>query len=254
MAYAPANAAATIATSSRTRSAVKTWWCRLNIARGSTGKGPLAQAPGHPPLWNPYLFCGCPLIADPQMQVCYPPALVFRVWPYAAALGGFLALHVALAVGGGWSFLRVQRIGRAGAALGAAAYGLSGQMFISSATPVCLTAMAWLPWVGWAAVRAARQPGGGTVLALAMILAWLGLAGHPQFIMYAAALMVFLWMTEGRSRAAAVWMAGAALLAFGVDAVQALPTLAYIPLTGRSIPLGEAAAAVDALRWDHLRS
>src|SRR5712672_2604005 len=48
MAYAPANAAATIATSSRMRSAVKTWWCLLNIGRGSTGKGLEAQANGHP--------------------------------------------------------------------------------------------------------------------------------------------------------------------------------------------------------------
>src|SRR5205823_14031092 len=54
IAYAPANAAATIATSSNTRRAVNTWWCRLNIARGSTGKGPLAQAPGHSWFRRPY--------------------------------------------------------------------------------------------------------------------------------------------------------------------------------------------------------
>src|SRR4051812_36569476 len=43
-----AKAAATTSTSSRTRSAVKIWWCRLNIWRsGSTGKGPRAQADAH---------------------------------------------------------------------------------------------------------------------------------------------------------------------------------------------------------------
>src|SRR5439155_8064951 len=50
----------------------------------------LREAPSRLPVWNPYLFCGCPLLADPQMQSCYPPAAVFRFWGYPTALGWFL--------------------------------------------------------------------------------------------------------------------------------------------------------------------
>src|SRR5439155_23754808 len=48
------------------------------------------------PLWNPYSASGEPWLANPQPGVCYPPAWIFLMVPFATAYTLFLLLHVVL--------------------------------------------------------------------------------------------------------------------------------------------------------------
>ena len=132
---------------------------------------------GHPPLWNPDILAGVPLLADGQSAACYPPVLLELILPDATAQDLRVWLHLALA-GAGAAMLAWL--------LGASAVGglVAGTVAMLSAFPVCRLlhphawVYAWTPWLAWAVVRVARGRGGPVAVALpwaAMLL-----AGHPQ--------------------------------------------------------------------------
>jgi hypothetical protein len=40
---------------------------------------------GHLPLWNPYIFCGYPLLATLQIGFFYPLSLIYYLLPFSLA-------------------------------------------------------------------------------------------------------------------------------------------------------------------------
>ena len=44
---------------------------------------------GHFPLWNPYIFCGFPLLATLQVGCFYPLSLIFYLLPFKLAFNYF---------------------------------------------------------------------------------------------------------------------------------------------------------------------
>src|ERR1041385_6513228 len=84
----------------------------------------LAVAPRDPPLWNPQIFCGSPLLADPQSGLLYPPYLVFRFFPFGLAQWAFILVHLSLAAAGMFAWLREEGIGRGPSLLGSLALGM----------------------------------------------------------------------------------------------------------------------------------
>ena len=138
---------------------------------------------GRLPLWNPYLFMGAPLLANSQAAVLYP-----LHWPLAwlstpKQVAWSIALHVWLAGGGTYLFVRLAlRFRRLSAFLGAAIFALGGFLGAQVEHLNQLNASAWLPWVliclegafaqgrrRWLAIL-----GGGAIVGLAL------LAGHTQ--------------------------------------------------------------------------
>ena len=57
------------------------------------------------PLWNPYMLCGTPFLANLLSAVLYPPNLLFLLFPVGKAFGYAAWLHLALV---GWGmFLKL---------------------------------------------------------------------------------------------------------------------------------------------------
>ncbi len=116
---------------------------------------------GQLPFWNPYLFLGAPLLANPQTAALYP-----LHWPLFAAGGMGLpvtqqlywsaALHTWLLGLGGYALLRRWRYAVAPALLTGVV--LAGSGFIGGLLGHInqLNAVTWLPWaaLSLAAVRA----------------------------------------------------------------------------------------------------
>jgi hypothetical protein len=48
------------------------------------------------PLWNPYILCGVPSLAEPQNTVFYPPHLIFLLLPINIAYNYSIVLHLIL--------------------------------------------------------------------------------------------------------------------------------------------------------------
>lgn len=212
----------------------------------------LAAAPSRIPAWDPFLFCGSPLLADPGRQVCYPPALLYRLLPFPMAFGWFLGIHVLLALAGVAVLLRERGVGSRAAVIGAIGFGLGVHAALIEASPPVLCAYAWLPWIAVYASRIARGDHRSGGLGLAVSGGWLILAGAPAAIAFALVLAGVILATEAGTQrveaaaAAAFAWAGAGLVA----AAMLAPWLGYLPDAAAA---GTLTPGRDALApWDLL--
>src|SRR3989339_1545006 len=48
---------------------------------------------GQLPLWNPYIFCGYPLLATLQIGFFYPLTLIYYLLPFGLAFNYYILLH-----------------------------------------------------------------------------------------------------------------------------------------------------------------
>src|SRR6185436_7613848 len=80
---------------------------------------------GRFPLWNPYIFAGTPLSANPQAALYYPGSTLHYFFPLAWAFTLDAFLHLAFAWLGAYLLLRRWRLERAGAWTLAVCYAAS---------------------------------------------------------------------------------------------------------------------------------
>ncbi|HUP61421.1 MAG TPA: YfhO family protein [Thermoanaerobaculia bacterium] len=174
---------------------------------------------GNLPLWNPWNASGEEWLANPQTGVFYPPAWLFVVLPFATAYMLFLLFHLIL-LGWGSYLLFVRRVSPGAAMTGAAALMFSGPVLSLLDIGTILCTFAWIPLALWCARESAPVAGG---LALALSF----LAGEP---LYAGAAALMYIAASRRVRDAAI----AALVAFGVSAIQLLPFLELLAGSDRA--------------------
>lgn len=209
----------------------------------------LRAVPGALPAWDPLMLSGHPLLADPQFQVYYPPALLYRFLGFPGAFGLYLAAHLLVAAFGVAVLLGRRGLPPVAAAVGAMAYAMGAHPALLHAVPPVLAAYAWLPWVAVAADRLAVRPGPGTAAGLAVAFGWLALAGYPPYLLYAAgaAAVMLLVRPDAANAAALRWAAAGLAGGLAVAAAMALPFLNYLPDTTRRMALTAQDAAAGAL-------
>ena len=202
-----------------------------------------------PPVWNPWLNGGQPILSNPSYGAFYPPSwLVFAVPPrYALTL--MTVLHVALAFAGAWFLARRLGCGRGAAAL--AAVGVSGcGVFLSLLSALnLLWSLAWFPWpLAWADEALRAGPGerwwrpallAGGALGLQL------LNGEPAMVIVSGlALLALAASAAGRCprrSATALRVLVPFVFAVALAAVQLVPTLARLADSPRrGLPAAQA--------------
>lgn len=191
------------------------------------------------PLWNPYLYCGMPLLASIEIGVLYPPNWIHLFVPTARAFCLLYVFHLLLMGVGTWLFVR----GRGRSAAGAM---LSAMAFMFAAPPVLhhdfgmtsvVYSAAWCPLVLAAVDRCLRVQTLGSACSLAVVLACQFLAGFPMFTLYLAVLLPIYIQVFGvdwrnpagrTSRQTLLLCGAAACLALGLVAPQLLATVEYL--------------------------
>jgi hypothetical protein len=202
---------------------------------------------GSIPLWNPQLYSGAPFLADNQSGVLYPINLlaflvfqnlsyqvmegltIFHIWLAGAAM--FVALRVwPLDLTPGPSPKRRGEIACTAALLGAIAFMFNDVLIVHVGNLNLIAVAAWLPLIlalyarGLSERRVSWIIGSGAVFAIAL------LAGHAQMtaITLIGLLAVAVWQI-GIASGQRLRVIGLALLtpliAFGLSAVQLLPSL-----------------------------
>lgn len=197
---------------------------------------------GHLPLWNPLLGMGAPLIANYQSALFYPPNFLLLLTGSAWGHGLLVALHLVWAGIGMVLFTRHLGLGSLAQSVSGLAFSLSGYLVARGGFLSINAAAAWLPWIllaidrlvkcteaeGWSrGVKATLW------LSVAFTLQWL--AGHAQTAWYTlvVACVWGCWRTirlrgwNGLKRFGA-FLIGAGVIAFGLAAVQLLPTAEYL--------------------------
>lgn len=195
---------------------------------------------GELPLWNPYLFNGFPLLADPQANTFYPPAWLTVVLPVRIGVSWYMLFHIWLAGLGMYAFVRYLGSHRLPALLAGIAFAfsglLAGRLWAGHSTVYAVDS--WLPWLLLAllwSVRNGRWQAGvlaGVPFGLAL------LAGHlPSFLYLGMAwglFVLYLLYTESGRRPMVirqtVLMAGVGL---GIAAVQLVPFIQFSLVSSR---------------------
>jgi hypothetical protein len=141
---------------------------------------------GQLPLWNPYIFCGMPLMAALQPGALYPPTWLFAVFSPKVAMNWMVitTYHVAL-IG---AYLYARRIGcnRAGSMIAGVAFAFGGYMTAHLGHTNRVAAAAWLPWVVLAVEELYLNARWRWVALGALFIALQFLAGDPQMSCYTA--------------------------------------------------------------------
>lgn len=203
------------------------------------------------PRWNPYLFCGLPLLGHPACGLYYPPNWFLWLFSAARAVPLCAWLHACIAAAGA-GFLLLRLGCRWGvAAVGGLALAVGGVLPAILAHPEQVEVWAWWPWL----VLCMQDD---RVLLAGLVVALQGLAGDPQGVLVSGVSATLFLMAQRAQDDDAFGVLASALgvsaLGLGVAAVQWLP---YAALYRHSLryhgpvghPLQAGAADMLALLW-----
>jgi hypothetical protein len=217
------------------------------------------------PYWNPFHFSGTPHLANTQMLVFYPPALVLR-WldPVSFTqwmtighllLGAAGMVYLARVIGAGW-------IGAVTASLAVVAGGTAAG-WLHHGHLLLLYCAPWLPWALALAIRSSATARIAPQVWLVLVLVCQFLAGYTQGFIYGAGAIAgyfaycVVWPTP--ELRAARWrpllqLTVLLLLVGGLAAFQLWPMIRLAAESGRMGGVGYEIAVQDAWRFDDLAS
>ncbi|HLG92861.1 MAG TPA: hypothetical protein VKY15_07775, partial [Acidimicrobiales bacterium] len=217
-----------------------------------------------PPLWDPYIWAGTPLLAGFNAGAAYPATWLFALVPSRAAFFVNQALVFSLAAVGVWRLLRDYSCSQLAAVLGGASFAWGGFVSAQLVHLDLAEAASLLPWALVGLRRFATRPPGRRALGwLALTTAAFGLillSGAPEAASCAGVTVAVYTLSlawEHRDRWASTLAGGAGALAgaLALGAVQVVPGLAfashsqratasYVFFTGGSLPPELAILAV----------
>ena len=200
-----------------------------------------SYARGDLPLWNPFIYLGQPLLANPNYMAFYPTNLLHLFLPFNYAFKLHFILHPILA-GLGLYFLQ-RRLGLSAVAAlaGALAYEFSGTVLSFLNLYNIIPAVALLPWVGWAFLGSLKKNWFRRSLGFGALLALQVIAFEPLMFLcnvwLLAGLMLFHILesaerSQAFGRSLRSGLVGG-LFAVGLAAVQVFPTLELLPRSAR---------------------
>ncbi|PYV38950.1 MAG: hypothetical protein DMG09_10545 [Acidobacteria bacterium] len=202
-----------------------------------------SYAQGEFPLWNPYIYLGQPMLANPNHMAFYPSNLFHLFLPFNYAFKLHFIVHPILG-GLGLYFLQ-RRLGINGLAAfgGSLAYQFSGPVLSFLNLYSIVQAVALMPWMAWAFLGALYDSHWRRILVFGAVLALQIITFEPlllQCSLWLLAGIALLYLLESGERTNAlrtILRVGAVGGMFGLAlaAVQILPTLELLP---RSIRAG----------------
>ena len=178
---------------------------------------------GFLPFWNPYVYCGTPLLAQDLPAVFYPLNILSYALPPAdaalfTALAGLFIAGLAT-----YGFVRIMGGNLFGAVVGAITFAFGGFLTVWSGYALENVAV-WLPAFFLTAEWLYRKPNVPRMVLLALVVACQLTGGHSQTALYALtaggvyylARVVGAWRCSERERPEPT---GARLLLFGLAAL-----------------------------------
>jgi hypothetical protein len=187
-------------------------------------------ASGEPPLWNPFVYAGTPLLGDMQSALAFPLTWLALVLSPEAAWGWIALLKLFTAGTGAYFLGRRLRLSWGASVLAALVFMLSAPLILWLQWPLA-TLYSLFPWLLLATDRLASRPNPARAAALAAVVGLSLVAGHGETALLsssAAAIYFAAVLVAGRQgrwrRATVAWM-GAHVLGAGLAAVSLLPFL-----------------------------
>jgi len=211
-----------------------------------------AYVRGEWPLWNPFVYLGQPMLANPNYLAFYPSNLFHLIFPFNYAFKLHFVIHPVLGGLGAYFLLRRLGIAPLAAFGGASVYQLSGTVLSFLNLYNLIPAVGLMPWIGWAFLRSLG--GRATyVLLFGVIIGIQGFAPEPLLILCEMCMLtglaaLHIWEAPRPAEALKQVLKNSTpgiLFGLGLAAVQILPTLELMPRSVR----GSGFEQEKALIW-----
>ncbi|MGH7818509.1 MAG: hypothetical protein ACREQ9_01930, partial [Candidatus Binatia bacterium] len=196
------------------------------------------------PLWNPYIFAGQPVTADPDMALFYPGTLALGWLSAGTAFDVHILVHMFVSALGMYALVRVWGGGQFAAVMAGAAFCGSSAMTVWRLYGNLMSVAAWLPWLVVCFEMSLRRRSAAWIGAGGVVLGLIFTANFLQWALYDVLLLgsYATWLTVfsgpgGRLRPL-LHAAAIVALGIGVGAVQLWPLQELVSLSERAEPLG----------------
>lgn len=206
---------------------------------------------GQWPLWNPYVYSGYPLLASFSGGVLYPLNMLLLLGVDGWSM--MVIMQVLGSLAGMYWFLRLRKLERISAVIGAVAYAFSAAMIIRLEWNTAGQVMWWLA-VNMALIEYYFEKSKRAAVLIPPVIFMLITAGHFQTMFYGLVLIlgytIFKWI--GKERKSGVALIVAMGLGLLISSLQILPTM---EMMGKSVRLAESAIVRDnygLLPWGNL--
>ncbi|MFN7974546.1 MAG: YfhO family protein [Acidobacteriota bacterium] len=199
-----------------------------------------AIAAGEAPLWNPYVGCGQPLLANPNNVAVHPFNVLYRLAGVPRAVTLYIALHRLVLPLGAYALARFLELGPGGSLLAALLLGFSGLAASIANFYITVGTAAWSPLAILALLRALDGVTPRRIAAAAAAWALVYLGGEPFTMLMTLGLALVLALARGRPRSTVRLLARFVLIAATVGAatlalcaITVLPTAELLRSTRR---------------------
>ncbi|MCX5687867.1 MAG: YfhO family protein [Candidatus Omnitrophica bacterium] len=184
---------------------------------------------GKIPLWDPYIQCGSPHLAELQTCVFYPLSVVYLLFSYPQAFNYFIIIHIILA--GLFIYILMRNWGYSSHAsfLSAVIFMFSGYIISVINLLASLASVVWLPLVILFYERAVKKDWvkNSIITGFFMVLIFLG--GEPV-VLYAT---FFILILMSGLRVKPMMLAIAVFI--GLVSFQIIPFLEFLRYTSRNL-------------------
>jgi hypothetical protein len=210
-----------------------------------------AYAAGELPLWNPFIYLGQPMLANPNYMAFYPTNLFHLLLPFNYAFKLHFLVHPLLGGLGTYFLLRRLSLRCLPALAGAISYQFSGPVLSFLNLYNLLPATALIPWIGWAFQGALHRNRVRRTLLCGFLTALQIIAFEPILFQCCGLLILalsILYLLEEQNRHRALKtlvfvICSALVFAIGLAAIQIVPTLELLPLSARGSGLDYSMAS-----------
>ena len=160
---------------------------------------------GQWPLWNPYIFCGFPLLATLQICFFYPLSLIYYLLPFNLAFNYYIIVHYFLAACFMYTLLRYYRFSWSACFFGGVTFAYSGYLLTVANMNTSLSSVIWLPLILMAYDRLLNQAGNKytmikNIIWLTLLFGIMFLGGEPTILYVTFWLLVFYGLVFSKKR------------------------------------------------------
>ncbi len=192
---------------------------------------------GRFPLWNPYIFCGYPLLATLQICFFYPLSVIYYLLPFNLAFNYYILFHYFLAGCFMFLMLRHFRLNDFSSLLGGVVFAFSGYLLSVSNMNTSLSSVIWLPLILLFLDRLMKERKLEELVLLGIFLALQFLGGEPTVIYVTLCFLIaYAAVFSGGWKAFVNNIGGlilSGLLALGLVAAQLFPFLELVKHSDR---------------------
>lgn len=217
------------------------------------------HANGTLPFWNPYLFSGTPFIANIQASMFYPLGFLYYLAPPEYAYGYATILHCSLGAIFMFGFMRTLSVAYWGAFLSAFVFTFNGYFMahLYAGHLSFVQNYIWIPLIFFFVYRFVKTICFRWALGAGLSLGTQILGGFPQIAFYTilailalGAFHIGISLKARHARNAIMTSLGMVVIVvtgFALAAIQLLPTLEFMRLSGRAGGVGYWFATLDSL-------